>query len=69
MIYLFAAKSTKLSANIGHDIVVKHWPIILVAIILLIILTKLYTKASDKAKVKHYVKKQNRIAQTVFRPA
>lgn len=67
LIYLLAAKSTKLSANIGHDIVAKHWPIILVIILLLIVLTKLYTKASDKAKVKHYVKKQNKIAQKQYR--
>lgn len=67
MIYLLAAQSTKLSTNIGHDIVAKHWPIILVIILLLIVLTKLYTKASDKAKVKHYVKKQNKIAQKQYR--
>lgn len=67
LIYLLAAQSTKLSANIGHDIVAKHWPIILVIILLLIVLTKLYTKASDKAKVKHYVKKQNKIAQKQYR--
>ena len=67
LIYLLAAKNTKLSANIGHDIVAKHWPIILVIILLLIVLTKLYTKASDKAKVKHYVKKQNKIAQKQYR--
>lgn len=50
----------KLNANSGHDLIVNHWPLILIVVLLLILLTKVYTKASDKAKANHYIKKQNK---------
>ena len=52
--------AVKLNANSGHDLIANHWPLILIVILLLILLTKVYTKASDKAKAKHYIKKQNK---------
>lgn len=52
--------AVKLNANSGHDLIANHWPLILIVVLLLILLTKVYTKASDKAKANRYVKKQNK---------
>lgn len=52
--------AVKLNANSGHDLIANHWPLILIVVLLLILLTKVYTKASDKAKANHYIKKQNK---------